>query len=114
MIQKYFSISVVLTSITVVSCRQDSEINTVKEEINMSQEDITEGGMMSKDTLQNSLDPNDPPKNGTHYRIKDSIIIYADTTNPPKNGTHYKGKDSLNYIDDNTNPPKNGTHYKSK
>lgn len=111
MIQKYFSILVILTSIAVVSCRQDNELNTGKEEINTLQKEFNRDSMtMRPDSVYVGFDPNDPPKNGTHYRFMDSLSI----TNPPKNGTHYKLKDSLDVPGEITNPPKNGTHYKFK
>ncbi len=96
MIQKYFSITIILLGILVVSCRQDNEVNNQNEENSLLQKEIVEGDVMQRpDSLNipvDSVDPTGPPKNGTHYKLTDSLGLGDDTTNPPKNGTHYKSK----------------------
>lgn len=95
MIQKYFSITIILLGILVVSCRQDNEVNQ-NDENNFLQKEIVEGDVMQRpDSLNIPVDPVDPtgpPKNGTHYKLTDSLDLDDDTNNPPRNGTHYKSK----------------------
>ncbi|KNB61329.1 hypothetical protein [Chryseobacterium sp. Hurlbut01] len=105
MIQKYFSITIILLGILVVSCRQDNEVNnqneensflqkkTIKDDLLQNPESTDNDNISQKsDSTYVGVTPNDPPKNGTHYRLTDSLGVYIDTTNPPKNGTHYKSK----------------------
>lgn len=105
MIQKYFSITIILLGILVVSCRQDNEVNNQNEENSLLNKEAlkrdfskrsdstnNENVAQKSDSTSTGIEPNDPPKNGTHYRLTDSLGVYIDTTNPPKNGTHYKSK----------------------
>lgn len=104
MIQKYFSITIILLGILVVSCRQDNEVNNQNEENSLlnkealkrdfskKSDSTSNGNVAQSDSTSTGIEPNDPPKNGTHYRLTDSLGVYIDTNNPPRNGTHYKGK----------------------
>lgn len=96
MIQKYFSIAIILMSILVVSCRQDNEINNQNEENSFLKKEGVEGALLQRpDSLNSPIDPispTDPPKNGTHYKFTDSLSLNDNSSEPPKNGTHYKSK----------------------
>ena len=105
MIQKYFSIAIILIGILVVSCRQDNEISNQNEQNSFLQKK-TVGGDSMKDS--------DSPNDGDVSQKSDSTYVGIDPTDPPKNGTHYKLTDSLGVYEEGTDPPKNGTHYKSK
>jgi hypothetical protein len=91
MIQKYFSIVIILTSIIVVSCRQDNEPNTQREDSSLLKKANEGDFMKNSDSSFVGVISTYPPKNGTHYK-NDSITLDDDINDPPKNGTHYKGK----------------------
>lgn len=85
MIQKYFSIAIILIGILVVSCRQDNETSNQNEE-----NSFLKKGAFKKDSTQNSDLPND----GDVVQKSDSTYVGIDPNDPPppKNGTHYKSK----------------------
>lgn len=112
MVQKYFFIAVASISILIVSCRQDDEI--IKTEKDSSAElkaDEVENQSTSK--MGDSIFTGITPKNESHWKL-DSIIVSTDPNDPPKNGTHWKETDSTKISDDTTDPPKNGTHWRVK
>lgn len=97
MVQKYFLTVILLASFLVVSCRQDNETPTEDlKSTNLSSEEIAgdteNSGTFSRDSTNVIITPTDPPKNGTHWKLSDSIQTTDDTTDPPKNGTHWRGK----------------------
>lgn len=100
--------------ITVISCRQDEEMNSEKETSDFF-EKITKEDVHPEYASRDSsnIDPKEPPKNGTHWKIGDSINVSDDPNEPPKNGTHWKNGDTIQVSDDTNEPPKNGTHWKS-
>lgn len=121
MVQKYFFIVMSIIGVTLISCREDDNLISQEDKTNLlenkvSREDENQNSANKSDSTEVGIDPNDPPKNGTHWRGRDSIIISNnETTDPPKNGTHWKIEDSIKVSipNDNTvDPPKNGTHWK--
>ncbi|MCW3168157.1 hypothetical protein OMO38_06430 [Chryseobacterium sp. 09-1422] len=114
MIQKYFFIVFILMGIAVISCRQDDDLSSEK-----NTKDFFEKKTLKEDEIQNAanrdstnIDPKEPPKNGTHWKIGDSINVSEDPTEPPKSGTHWKIGDTIEISTDPTEPPKSGTHWK--
>ncbi|MCI3937046.1 hypothetical protein MQX03_07530 [Chryseobacterium aahli] len=102
MIKKYLFIAFAIISISVVSCRQDEDLPVTELKfIELQSKDIVEKKTSKKsdsisyskssDSTDTGITPSDPPKNGTHWRLNDSIKI-IDVTDPPKNSTHWKGQ----------------------
>ncbi|MBW7674341.1 hypothetical protein [Chryseobacterium chendengshani] len=76
MVQKYFFISIMLMGLTLISCRQSEELST-NEEVTTNLQNITakdQGGENPAEAARDSTDVggeiNDPPKSGTHWKIK--------------------------------------------
>ncbi|MBW8522870.1 hypothetical protein K0U91_15275 [Chryseobacterium chendengshani] len=76
MVQKYFFISIMLMGLTLISCRQSEELST-NEEVTTNVQNITakdkgneNPSEVARDSTDVNLDPNDPPKSGTHWKIK--------------------------------------------
>jgi len=110
------TLSLILIGLSSIACRQDENSLIDDEQVNATQtldkSSTTQKGS-SEDSLSLNLDTvGDPPKNGTHWKISDSIK--ADI---PKN---ISGLNSINtsseiFLDEEpTDPPKNGTHWKTK
>lgn len=81
--------------IVVVSCRQEADLDIQNDNINISEkiiENDAEGQQTSSrpDSTHVGVDPNDPPKTGTHWKVGDTISISTDPNDPPKTGTHWK------------------------
>lgn len=88
MIQKYIFVVLVFTSILIVSCRQDEDLPT--EKIVNTDHIFKKTGSMSQNSAKSTDSIANPPKNGTHWKVEDSIKLPIDDTNPPKNGTHWR------------------------
>ena len=77
MVQKYFFISIMLMGLTLISCRQAEELST-NEDVATNLQDIAakdkgedvNPGEFLRDSINHNIDPNDPPKSGTHWKIK--------------------------------------------
>lgn len=102
MIKKYIFIAFAIISISVVSCRQDEDLLIAElKSTELQPKDIvakktskksdSSSYSKSSDSTGTGMIPSDPPKNGTHWKVNDSIKSY-DITDPPKNGTHWKVK----------------------
>lgn len=76
-----------LASISILSCRQDDEIASeelVNKKVFSTEEtskkaDSSAHVMLMSDSIILEITPTDPPKNGTHWKLTDSIQV---TTNP--------------------------------
>lgn len=110
------TLSLILIGLSSIACRQDENGLIDDEQVNAAQtldkSSATQKGS-SEDSLSLNLDTvGDPPKNGTHWKISDSIKIDA-----PKD---ISGLSSINIssgtisAEEPTDPPKNGTHWKGK
>lgn len=77
MVQKYFFISIMLMGLTLISCRQAEELST-NEDVSTNLQNMTARDQepenpneAARDSIINDeIDPNDPPKSGTHWKIK--------------------------------------------
>jgi len=105
--------------IGVVSCRQDDELNTQNGSTDLSEMktagDDENNNSAKTDSTKTGLTPNDPPKNGTHWKTGDSLNLFNEVKDPPKIESQLKiDSTAITIIDDDIkDPPKNGTHWKS-
>lgn len=112
----FIALSLAIIGICTVACRQSDE--NFDDDFN-SKENIEESQMTARDSSATEINPGDPPRNGTHWRV-----AAQNKENPketPEKGNLIK-KDSISnsligIIDDGNgggDPPRNGTHWRTK
>ncbi|MFL9832479.1 hypothetical protein [Chryseobacterium terrae] len=101
------TISLVIIGLSVFSCRQSEEM-LIDQEEQISVLDNQNAAKEDSTSTPNTFENNDPPKNGTHWKIKDDSI-----KTPTKSFENLKSDSLIYSVSINENdPPKNGTHWK--
>ncbi|WP_228459798.1 hypothetical protein [Chryseobacterium muglaense] len=110
------TLSLILIGLSSIACRQDENGLMDDEQVNTAQASDKSSETQrvnSEDSLAVNLDTGgDPPKNGTHWKISDSIKV-----NTPKNISDLSSitiPPATILEEEPTDPPKNGTHWKTK
>lgn len=113
---KFIAFSLAIIGICTVACRQSDE--NFDDDFKASKENLEEPQMSARDST--GVNPGDPPRNGTHWRIVSQNKEKENPKETPEQGLIVIKRDTINTpttdIGDTGggDPPRNGTHWRTK